>query len=101
LTAQAMDNPFGFGHLLCALDLYANGPVELEVVAREDDPAAGALIAAARRRYVPDLLVRRLAPDASPERPQKDGVATAYVCRGRSCSPPVTSEDALRAALAG
>ena len=99
LTAQAMANPFGFGYLLSALDLYANGPVELEVVASEGDAAGDALIAAGRRELVPDLVVRRLAPGASAERPQKDGLATAYVCRGRSCSAPVTSPEALRGAL--
>lgn len=99
LTSQAMGNPFGFGHLLCALDLYANGPVELEVIASEGDADAEALIAAARRAHVPDLIVRRLAPGASADRPQKDGHATAYVCRGRTCSPPVITPDDLRDAL--
>jgi uncharacterized protein YyaL (SSP411 family) len=29
----------------------------------------------------------------------RDGAATAYVCRGLSCSAPVTSAEALRALL--
>src|SRR5690606_3024737 len=99
VSVAAMESPMGFGYLVCALDLYANGPTELDVVAEADDAGAAVLIAEARRTYVPDLIVRRSAPGAKPERPQRDGRATAYVCRGRACSAPVTTLEELRGAL--
>ncbi len=109
LTAQAMENPFGFGRLIAALDLYANGPVEILVVAEDGDPDADALLAAARRCHVPDLVLARVRPGtetgrgvgAGAPRGTVDGRATAYVCRDRTCSPPVTRPEALAELLSG
>src|SRR5690606_39266057 len=56
VSVAAMESPMGFGYLVCALDLYANGPTELDVVAEADDAGAAVLIAEARRTYVPDLI---------------------------------------------
>ncbi len=107
LSGPALDNPFGFGRLLCAIDRYTSGPTEVVVVA-EDGWDAAPLLAAARRAYVPDLALARLAPGSAPTsglgagvpRRALDGTPTAYVCRDRSCSAPVTSPAELAALLA-
>ncbi|MGF1468831.1 MAG: thioredoxin domain-containing protein, partial [Sandaracinaceae bacterium] len=109
-AAAAVEHPLGHGHLVAALDRYVHGPVEVVVVAADDDPAGDALAAAARGgAYVPDLVLARLAPGADENdgavgralegRRQVEGRATAYVCRGMTCSAPVTGVDALRALL--
>ncbi len=106
LCTPALATPFGFGRLICAMDLFTHGPVELVVVA-DDDAAAEDLLSTARRLYVPDLVVARVPPGqpSGPgigslvERAMKDGRPTAYVCREHSCSAPVTKADDLRALL--
>ncbi|MEO5657974.1 MAG: hypothetical protein ABIO65_06325, partial [Nitrospiria bacterium] len=58
--------------------------------------------------YLPHLILSVLSPDhvaeaALPEplrgKVSADGRPTAYVCRQFTCSPPVTSPEALRALL--
>ncbi|WP_428266504.1 thioredoxin domain-containing protein [Haliangium sp.] len=97
-AALAKDNPFGSARLLAALDLYLHG-VELVVTA---GPGREELLAAARQAYAPTLLI---AGDwAAPallggKTNAADGRAQAYVCRGQTCSAPVTEGEALRALL--
>jgi uncharacterized protein YyaL (SSP411 family) len=91
--------PFGFAHLLCALDFYLNGASEIVVVGDRADPALEDLIASAHAVYLPDKLVQVAAPQAplaeiSPllrDKTQVSGKATAYVCRNFTCSRPVTN----------
>ncbi|HJL19043.1 MAG TPA: thioredoxin domain-containing protein [Sandaracinaceae bacterium LLY-WYZ-13_1] len=107
LCRPALEHPLGFGSLVCALDLLVHGATEVVVVAEADDPDAEALLDAAHRAYVPDLVLARVGPGSAAgpgvgeavAREQKDGRATAYVCEGRACGPPVTSPEALREAL--
>jgi hypothetical protein len=106
--APAMEHPMGFGNMVCALDAYVHGPTEVVVVAREGDPGVEPLLRAVHATYVPDLAVARVEPGSAAgpgigeavRREAKEGRATAYVCRGRTCSPPVTAPEELRAALA-
>ena len=90
--------PFGFAHLLCALDFYLNGASEIVVVGDRADPAVEDLLASAHAVYLPDKLVQVAAPEAplaeiSPLLRDKTQVseATAYVCRNFTCSRPVTN----------
>lgn len=96
--------PAGFGRLLSVLDSYLAEPVEVAIIASQDDPAADALHRVVMRRYLPNRVV---VGGTSPEvedgitlpllegKTARDGVATAYVCRGRSCSEPITDPEAL------
>jgi uncharacterized protein len=106
LSSAAVETPLGFGHLLGAIDLYLSGPTEVIVVAEPGDPESERLLNAARRCYVPNLAMARAAPGetsafagAAP-RHMKDGRASAYVCRSRTCSAPVTTPEELEALLA-
>jgi uncharacterized protein YyaL (SSP411 family) len=103
---DAVDHPLGHANLAAAVDRYVHGPVEIVVVA--EDGEGEALLDAARRAYVPNRVLLRLDPNAAPGagagallegRGQVDGRPTAYVCRGRACSLPVTDPDALTALL--
>ena len=107
LAEHAMEQPMGFGHLLGAIDRYVHGATQVLVVARAGDPEGEALLDAARRAYTPNRVLARVDPDAEDPGPaaallegqrMKDGRATAYVCRDRTCSAPITDPAALRGA---
>jgi uncharacterized protein YyaL (SSP411 family) len=97
--------PTGFGHALSALDLYLGPSHEVAIAGSMDDPATVALgdeILAAR--YLPNtvLAIGRPDDDAAGEavallrdRPQVDGLPTAYVCRRFACRLPVTRPEDL------
>ena len=64
-----------------------------------------ALCDAVGRAYVPNRIVIPVRPGADAPAPARDrpavgGQATAYVCRGFTCSAPVTTAEALAALLA-
>jgi hypothetical protein len=75
------------------------------VSGREGDPARQALADRARRVLAPEDAVVVAAPGAAPPagldpawlagRTPEAGRATAWVCRGTSCSLPVTDPEAL------
>jgi uncharacterized protein YyaL (SSP411 family) len=101
--------PTGFGHALSALDLYLGPSHEVAIAGSMDDPSTVALadeILAAR--YLPNtvLAIGRPDDDAAGEavallrdRPQVDGLPTAYVCRRFACRLPVTRPEDLAAQL--
>jgi uncharacterized protein len=104
---SAEENPFGHAYLLSVLDLWARGPKEVVVVAPGGAGAAAALLEPVRRAFVPNRFVFVYDPAKPPaeipffarEKPAKDGRPTAYVCRGFTCSAPVTSWTELAATL--
>ncbi len=105
--ARAMAaQPFGFGEMLAVADLYLRKPREIVVVGAAADAATGDLLARIHRRYLPNKTVTLADPSAGAvlplarEKPQVDGHVTAYVCHDYTCSPPVTTWDALGPLLA-
>ncbi|HUH02587.1 MAG TPA: hypothetical protein VML75_11390, partial [Kofleriaceae bacterium] len=94
----AVEQPFASSRLLGALDLYLDGT---EIVVTE---GAGreALLTAVRRAYAPTKIIAGAwaAPDLlAGKSPDPDGSARAYVCRGQTCSAPITDPAALVALL--
>jgi len=95
---------------LCGL-LYATGPSQEIVIAGEPESSETMmLVSATRALYLPSVLVllrpagergslvSQLAPFTT-DYTVKDGKATAYLCTGHSCSPPVTDSLELRKML--
>jgi len=104
----AAENPLGFAQSVIALDRLMRGSTDVVVVGRRDDPKTVALLEAVRRVYVPHRTLVLVDPDdpatiaAAPalaEGKEAKSHAVAYVCRGRTCSPPVADATALAAAL--
>jgi hypothetical protein len=97
--------PSGFGHALCALDLYLSTAKEVAIVGEPGDPATRALAAeVTRKRYLPNYVLAVAAPgDARSaeavgllrDRAPLDGRPTAYVCERFVCKLPVTEPEAL------
>ena len=105
---DAMESqPFGFAHMLCALDLYLEGAKEIVIVGNPADADAKALVGEMNSIYLPNKVVQLATPgtvltDISPllqGKTQINGKATVYVCQNFTCSAPVTSASELRALL--
>ena len=108
LAGPASENPFGLSQTVCLLNRLVRGGVD--VVVAGSGEKARALGAAAARRYVPDLTLAWLVPgdaaslEACAALAEGKGAGAngpvAYVCKGRSCSLPLASGEAIEDALA-
>jgi hypothetical protein len=96
--------PNAFAQWLTAASFIAAAPREVAVIGRLAAADTRALLDAVFSGYRPDLVVAA-GPDSShgtiipllEDRPQRDGRATAYVCRRFACQQPVTDPtDLLR-----
>ena len=105
---DAMENqPFGFAHLLCALDLYLQKAKEVVIVGEPDNVAAAELLANIHSVYQPNMTIQRASASDPLEKLspllsgkfQVDGKPTVYVCHNFTCSAPVTTWDELRPLL--
>jgi uncharacterized protein YyaL (SSP411 family) len=103
------------GAMLATAQSYLDGPREVVIVGDRADLARGDLHRAALRSTAPGLVIavgeqdtgsgegRALTSDELDpfaDRPAVDGKATAYVCQGTFCHPPVTDVQGLEAQLA-
>jgi uncharacterized protein len=99
--------PFGFAHMLCALDSYLQGIKAVVIVGSRADAGVQEMIAEINSIYLPNKVVQLATPDTalaeiSPlleGKIQVDGRPTAYVCQNFTCSAPVTSASELRTLL--
>jgi uncharacterized protein YyaL (SSP411 family) len=105
LLPRAAENVFGHLSLLNALDLYLTGA---EIIVIGKSARADALLAAARKLpHATSIVLHAPRPDALPaDHPARAKLAAvkesaAFVCRGQSCSLPMTEPDALRALVQG
>ena len=89
--------PGAFGHLLRALDFYLAPVREVAIVG----PDAGELLRVVRGEFRPHLVLAAGEGDVPllDGRAPVDGRAAAYVCEHFVCQAPVTSAQALAAAL--
>ena len=92
--------------MLCALDFRLDAVDVVIVHPRGVEPSD--LVAAVRRAWTPNIIltVHQDAADLpaghpAANKPATAGMATAYVCRGESCSLPVTDPRDLDDLLAG
>jgi uncharacterized protein len=108
LAPSAVENPFGMSQSVCVLDRLVRGSVDVVVVGPRTSEATRALVAAAMRAYLPNRTIAWVDP-ADPEalavcsvlaegKPTTE-MPSAFVCRGRSCSLPMTGLAELIAAL--
>ncbi|MGH2466879.1 MAG: thioredoxin domain-containing protein, partial [Candidatus Limnocylindrales bacterium] len=101
--------PTAFAQWLTAIDLAARPIDEVAIVGAPEDPGTAALLDVVRDGFRPRVVVAWATPEAAArsavallhERPQRDGRATAYVCRGFACQAPVTAPADLAGQLGG
>jgi uncharacterized protein YyaL (SSP411 family) len=97
--------PHAFPTLLRAAAVAEQGISVAVVVGDAEDPNTRALLERARKELGPEDAVIRVAPGSGPPlgiaaswvegRDAVNGAPTAYVCRGTTCSLPVTNSDDL------
>jgi hypothetical protein len=93
--------PGGFLGMLSVLDM-AEAPMTIVISGVPGDPGTQALLAAARRPYLPNRLLSLVAADPSLPLHQGRGGPdhpTAFVCRGVTCAAPVSDPAALERSL--
>jgi hypothetical protein len=109
-VAPALDRqPSAFGRALCAADRSLSEPLDAVIAGPADDPRAVALRRAVAAPYAPDLVMAPLdtalaGGDAAAHgswplfegKTAREGIPTAYVCRGYACDEPTA--DPRRAA---
>jgi uncharacterized protein YyaL (SSP411 family) len=105
---QMLAHPLASGHWLCASDLHLSDPDEIVVVGRRSDPNTEALLLAIHSQYRPNKVLAGLQPGEavfpvleklSRDRQMIDSRPTVYLCRRRTCRPPVTDPDQLQRLL--
>jgi uncharacterized protein YyaL (SSP411 family) len=104
--AEASANPYGGANLLAAAHRYRRGYTTVVIVGG-DETAAGELARAARIVHAPAASVialpgpgvQKWLPGALRGKKAVGGRPAAYLCRGSTCSPPVTHASELRALL--
>ena len=94
--------PSAFGRMLCAADRLLGEQIDVVVAGDQRSAEAGALRLAAAGPYVPDLVLTGLADgDAHADWPlyvgkvARDGLPTAYACRGYACDDPTSDSTRL------
>ena len=105
---NAMENqPFGFAHMLAALDFYLQKPKEVVLVGDKKDPETAELLTKIHLLYLPNMTLQLASPDDSLEKvssllagkKQFEGRPTVYVCHNFTCSRPVIEWDELKLLL--
>ena len=98
--------PRAFAKSLALVDLLTEGPIELALIGREDDPGFSALLQAMREVYLPNRIIAVThIVDGSSALPllagktTVNGHAALYLCRNFSCQQPLTDPLAVAEAL--
>lgn len=103
-------SPSSYTEYLCGLDHLLGPATDVVIAGEESDPVAQEMIRIVFDTYIPSFTVhfRRSSPaDAALDAlapftramTAGNGKAMAYVCSGRTCSPPVSTPDALAETL--
>ncbi len=107
---DAMESqPFGFAHLLCALDFYLEKAKEVVIVGERGEPRVDELLMKIHSVYQPNMTIQLASPSEPLEnrsallrgKSQVGGNPTVYVCQNYTCSAPATSWDELRPLIEG
>jgi uncharacterized protein YyaL (SSP411 family) len=108
LYYEAMEKqPFGFAHMLSALDFYLEKPKEIVLVGEKKLKATQDLLSRLHALYLPNKTLQLFEPGeplagVSPSlagKSQLNGKPTVYVCQNSTCSQPVTEWEDVRRLL--
>ena len=107
MSALMEQYPSGFGHWLSVAAYYLAPPVLVAVVGLPEAADTLDLLDVLSSRYRPHLEIAFTTPEgeamqhipALKGREMRDGRATAYICHGFSCRPPVVDAGELEARL--
>ena len=100
--------PFAFAHMLEATDLYERGPTEIVAIGARTAPEFTRWTERIGLHYLPNRALfwidpqnqsDAFVPEQARGKTQIDGKLTAYICRDRTCSLPITSIEEVEAEL--
>jgi hypothetical protein len=99
--------PFGFAHMLSALDFYLEKPKEIVLVGDKNGASEQELLKRIHLLYLPNKTIQIAEPGQPADKlppllagkTQQDGKPTVYVCHNFTCSPPVIEWEKLRSLL--
>jgi len=101
--------PFSFAHMLEAIDLYERGPTEIVAIGARPAPEFTRWTERIGLHYLPNRALfwidpqkqsdAGFVPEQARGKAQIDGKLTAYICRDRTCSTPITSIEEVEAEL--
>jgi uncharacterized protein YyaL (SSP411 family) len=109
VAPSALENPFALGQTIAVLDRLVRGSTDVVLLGAKSDARARALHDAALARYLPNRNVVWVDPadratiEAAPLLARDKPIApspAAFVCRGRTCSLPVSEPAELAKLLA-
>ena len=110
LQAEALAKaPSAFGRMLCVADNVLAPLKEVAIVGNPCARETQALLASINEQYSPEVMLALQNPEGAAaandvpllaERQQRDGQATAYVCRQFVCRRPTTDPEELRSQVA-
>ncbi len=108
VAGAATQNPFGYGQTLAVLDRLVRGSVDVALVGPRDDPRTRSLAETVFQAYLPNRTVgwldpadertRSVAPELLLGKEFRDA-PVAYICRGRTCSLPLSTAEEVRREL--
>jgi hypothetical protein len=111
LAEGAVESPLGMGQALLGLDRMVRGSTMVVLVGPQGSTQGQALTDVLYRRYLPQRSLVWIdpssaasvaaAPLAAEGKAGREGATLAYVCRGRTCSSPVTEAAELVKLLEG
>ncbi|HEY5627655.1 MAG TPA: aldo/keto reductase [Nitrospira sp.] len=101
--------PRAFAKSIAVVDFLTEGPIELALIGKSDDPTRAALLHATREQYLPNRIIASTdTTDGSSDHPLLAGKqlvkgrAALYLCRNFTCQDPLTdliaAAEAIRAA---
>jgi uncharacterized protein YyaL (SSP411 family) len=105
---NAMENqPFGFAHMLGAIDFYLEKPKEIVLVGEKEYPATRDLLAKIHSLYLPNMTLQLANPNDPLDKISSllagkkpvDSKPTVYVCHNFTCSRPVIDWGELKPLL--
>jgi uncharacterized protein len=97
-------HPYGFSHYLCGLDFYLAGATEAAIAGEPADPGTRKMIRSVFAAYCPDKVVACGLDKSVPlltERIRPGMPVQAFLCRNRTCKPPINDPAALADEIRG
>lgn len=91
----------GYTYFLMAVDYYLAEKIKVVVVGDKDLPDTKAMLQAMNHIFLPTVTVRFYDIHAQNTSNYKgtEGIATAYLCKGVACQPPITDVEAFNTML--
>ncbi|MEM7137191.1 MAG: thioredoxin domain-containing protein [Myxococcota bacterium] len=98
-ASAVAENPAAYGQWIGVLDEWTRGPTHILVVEDDDAGSRGPLANTVRRSFVPNRMLTCTAGSLQQVLGEVPASPGAYICRNRTCTPPITDPELLQKAL--